>query len=739
VVLRSATSLWLVEIGFVSILGQVVLLRELNVAFFGSELIYVLALSIWLFCTALGATAARWKILASISVIRWLFLAVGLLFLLDLVFIRSIHLVFAGIPGSYLPFFQQLSAMTLALLPVGVCLGLLFQIVANRFIQEGETLALAYAVESGGGLIGGALATTAISVHISNFSTAVVCSISALFATIVGLDRSSPRTVFGRTLIPLFSVSVLLLMAALWFNRPIDEALTGWNHPRLLATVDTPYGRSTITGSKGQISLFQNNALAAESQGTSAEEFVHLSALQHPKPESILILGGGIEGLMREAQRQKARHIDHIELDRRAWKLAVAYLPEGYLQSPLLQTTQTRFTDPRVALKNRKQKYDVVLLGMPEPDSAQSNRYYTYEFFRQVSAHLSSNGVFALRLRYAENLWTSHLLRRASSIHRALLKVFPHVTVLPGTSAILIASRNALVQDPKLLVERFIQRGVKTQMVSPGYIRYLYTNDRFHEIKTRLAKIKEPPNSDTRPVCYQHTMMIWLSQFFPRLAFMDLSGLDAVNRALATIGFTLFAALSFLFFLVRRRSNLRRLLLASVAGFSAMVIESVLIVNYQARSGVLYQDLGILLTLFMTGLATGAVLLDGVWRSGWRKPLASVINEHAKIWLGVGILIAFVVLDLYSIWIVSSDYDHQLILNGTGLFCSGALVAALFAYASLEAVPEQNSVRSLLYAADLLGGCLGSLAASLFLIPILGVINTVLLLIATSLASLWLI
>ena len=40
---------YLLVIGFISILGQVVLLRELNVAFYGVELIYTLAIGVWLF------------------------------------------------------------------------------------------------------------------------------------------------------------------------------------------------------------------------------------------------------------------------------------------------------------------------------------------------------------------------------------------------------------------------------------------------------------------------------------------------------------------------------------------------------------------------------------------------------------------------------------------------------------------------------------------------------------------
>ena len=41
--------------GLVSLFGQIVLLRELNVAFYGIELIYLIALGVWMLLTAVGA------------------------------------------------------------------------------------------------------------------------------------------------------------------------------------------------------------------------------------------------------------------------------------------------------------------------------------------------------------------------------------------------------------------------------------------------------------------------------------------------------------------------------------------------------------------------------------------------------------------------------------------------------------------------------------------------------------
>ena len=54
------------------------------------------------------------------------------------------------------------------------------------------------------------------------------------------------------------------------------------------------------------------------------------------------------------------------------------------------------------------------------------------------------------------------------------------------------------------------------------------------------------------------------------------------------------------------------------------------------------------------------------------------------------------------------------------LLAAGALVAGIFADAGLREVKDHENVISTLYAADLVGGCLGSLLGSLILIPLAG-------------------
>ena len=70
--------------------------------------------------------------------------------------------------------------MLLAMAPVGVPLGLLFQRAARLYTEKGRSMALAYAVESAGGLLGGLASTLFVRWDVQNFALAVVCAIACL-------------------------------------------------------------------------------------------------------------------------------------------------------------------------------------------------------------------------------------------------------------------------------------------------------------------------------------------------------------------------------------------------------------------------------------------------------------------------------------------------------------------------------------------------------------------------------
>ncbi|MBD3334477.1 MAG: hypothetical protein GF355_03085, partial [Candidatus Eisenbacteria bacterium] len=474
-------------IGFVSILGQVALLRELNVAFYGSELVYALTLGFWMLWTGLGAAVGRRQRAPREVSLHLLLLALAAVLPPAAVLIRSGRLFLGGVPGAYLSFPTQLLLMNLAVLPVGWILGLSFRWGARLHITAGRTAASAYAVESAGGVAGGLAATLALKWSLPNLGAVLIAAlIIGLAAAGWSLRRGTRRghrtaLALGGGLLALAAAGGLIRLAQL------DRALTAWSHPDLVAVRDTPYSRVTVTARGGQVAVFINDALAYETQSLAAERFVHLAALQRPRPGRILILGGGFTGLVREALAHQPDSVHYVELDAQLLELVRAHLPDEDRRALAAVPVRTSIDDPRAFVAGTERRYDLILIGMPDPDSGQLNRFYTREFFALCAERLTARGVLALRLASAENLWTPHQAQRTAAVFNALGAACADAVLLPGEESILLASPAPLARRPDALVERLVDRPLDTRLVTPAYVDYIYTNDRFHRAAERLA------------------------------------------------------------------------------------------------------------------------------------------------------------------------------------------------------------------------------------------------------------
>jgi spermidine synthase len=704
-----ALTLSLLTIGFVSILGQVVLLRELSVAFYGVELVYLLGLGTWLLWSATGAALAHRRLRPSPAGVAALLLLFALLLLAGVAWLRAARPLLSGLPGAYLPFERGFVALVVALAPVGLLLGLLFQWAAKLLVAAGGTLAEAYAIESVGGVMGGLAATLGLAWGLDAVSLALLCSLAAVGAAGLCL-RGSRRGV--RAALGLLALAGLALLVR---APEIDRHMTRWNHLALVESRDSPYARITLTRRADQTAIFVNDALAFETEGTEAESFVHPVLLQHPSPSSVLVLGGCAEGIVAEVLRHRPRSVDCVELDPVLLGLALRHLPAPLarpLGSPGVRLVRA---DPRRFL-HEAPRYDVILVGMPDPDSGQANRFYTREFFEQCAKRLNAPGILGLRLRSAEDFWAPPLARRMASVGRALESPFGHVLFLPGSTSVVVASREDLLRDPTLLAARLHSRGIDGRLVGPRYLEYVYSDARLAALSQRLRSVVAPANTDRRPVCYSYAALIWLSRFFPRLAYAApaaVAGEGAFTRAGAV---ALLAAL-FALLLARRSPAWRRVGLVGIAGFVGMVAESVLILHYQSVRGALFQDLGVLITSFMAGLALGSW---GVYRL---REVSRGSDARAR-QRGAALLLALGGLNL----LIAHEARTGLLAALPGvaglLLAGGLLVGAVLAHASLAGVSDRAGVVSPLYAADLMGGCLGGLAASLVLIPVFGLEGT---------------
>jgi len=697
-------------VGFISILGQVVLLRELGVALYGVELIYILAMAVWLLWSAVGAMLGPRSRVPGKPAAGWAFAAFAAVFFADVLFIRCFRNLAGAFAGTFMPFPLQLAALGIALMPTGLLMGLLFQWSGRILVAGGGRLARAYAAESIGGVAAGGGATLLFFAGIQNLAAAWICSGTAV-GTWIWLCFE------GRRRIPAAAVALIALTAGGFWLPGLDLATTRWSHPDLVASRDSPYGRLTLTHRMDQFVLYENDVLSFETQSVDAESLAHLAALSLERVDAAAVLGGGMEGLLRELIRHPVKAVDYVELDPSLIDMLRRYLPQEWttvLAAPAVRLVQN---DPRRFLQTAG-RYDLILIGMPPPDSGAANRFFTREFFRLSSNHLRPGGILAFRMRAGENLWSPLTALRNASIWQALKSVFPHAVALPGASVIVLASMDPLPLAPTVLVSRLEARRIQSRLVSPPYIRYLFTNDRYLETAGILNATRAAANTDAHPVSYYYSVLIWLSKFVPALIHAH-PGDPGAAAALILLAAVIPAG-----WWARRRRRFHDIFWMGVAGFVGMTLETLVLLHYQAANGILYQNIGCLIMAFMAGLWAGA-----------RATATLLSRRRRRIPMG-GVLFAVTgAVAAVLCGMVLAGQSAGLVAASLLLFFTGAAVAGIFVIGARGDASRQQQAASEIYAADLIGGCFGAVAASLWLIPFMGMLPTALVMVGLSLAA----
>ena len=230
-------------------------------------------------------------------------------------------------------------------------------------------------------------------------------------------------------------------------------------------------------------------------QSSEADEFiyhetlVHPAMLTHPHPETVFIAGGGEGATLREVLRHKSvRRAVMVDIDGQVTALSKQYLPAhsgGAFEDP---RSEVHHTDARAFLEAYEEKYDVMIIDLPDPiEEGPAYRLFTGEFYRTVRERLTENGCISVQAGSASPAELLNL----TAVHKTLETAFPVVaafaTYMPcfGSSwGFCLASRSA---DPRLLTPadidaRIAERGLsglkhydgithRGMFSLPGYIR----------------------------------------------------------------------------------------------------------------------------------------------------------------------------------------------------------------------------------------------------------------------------
>lgn len=743
----------LMLIGFTATVAQILLMRELLVVFYGNEISLGLLLASWLLWTGVGSSlfgrSLAWlgdprRAMAGLQIL----LAMALP--LTILAARSAKGVFITVPGEMLGPWPMMLTALVVLCPLCLLSGGAFSVGSRLLADEtasppASATGSVYLLEAIGAGIGGLFASLVLVRQYTSFQIAFAVGMLNFLAA-VGLIVAAPllRKAGYALVVLIFTAGVIP------FGAPRTETLSLarlWRGFHLLESRNSPYGNLAVVETENSRTLLENGlVLFTVPDPQAAEESVHFALLQHTAPRNVLLIGGGMNGSVAEALKHTTlEQIEVVELDPTIFDFGREYFAP---QMAILQhdpRVHLHVDDGRLFLKTTNQAFDVIILNLPEPQTAQINRFYTVEFFHEAAAKLNPGGILSFQLVASEDYITDTLASFLRCINRSLREVFPEVTTIPGERAHFFASNQTgtLTDQPDELLRRLQSRQLQTSYVREYYLPFRMSPDRMSQLAEQIRPQPDTPlNRDFAPIAYYFDVALWSSQFNER--YRNVFATMARVRYLWIVSGL--AALLVAGLLLSGLIRPGRFHYASVAacvgtmGFTLMALEVLLLLGFQAIYGYVYRQLAVLIAAVMMGMALGSWL--GLRRFGRDDGEARLSTLRA---LGaIQVLAALSPLLLYCFFLLCqrSNSPTGLLIIADVLFpIAGLLSGMLGGYqfplaSSLFFAGSKGPLRNTgtLYAVDLLGACVGAIILSAYFIPVFGFLKTATLILVLNLA-----
>jgi len=210
--------------------------------------------------------------------------------------------------------------------------------------------------------------------------------------------------------------------------------------------------------------LMVNNYSLATS-GDVAVRFGHIPLLLHNKPDDVLVISLGSGITVGAVGQHPVKNIECVEIVPGVVDAAGLFEKENHniLKDPRLRLT---IWDGRNYILMTKNKYDIIISDLFQPDSAGTGNLYSKEHYQNSKDRLKDGGLMAQWLPLYQ-LSTEDL----KVIMATFSKVFPHVTVWYGDinsvkpTLLLLGSESPLKIDMEQLQDKMRQEGVISDIV----------------------------------------------------------------------------------------------------------------------------------------------------------------------------------------------------------------------------------------------------------------------------------
>jgi len=227
---------------------------------------------------------------------------------------------------------------------------------------------------------------------------------------------------------------------------------------------DTPlYGRVLVLDGIVQLSTFDEHIYH--------DMLIHPPMFVHPKPQRVLIVGGGDGGALREVLRHNPEQVVMIDIDEQFVRCAAEHLPslsDGAFEDPRLELI---FEDASTALSQYENTFDVAIIDCNDAIGT-SEALFEEDFYASVSRALKDGAVCSVQAGSMLDMDFLKQTRQRMSAHLGHTTCFR--LTIPcyhcGEYVFMLASKslNPAGIDPSILTKRQCQRNIHTSYWSPA-------------------------------------------------------------------------------------------------------------------------------------------------------------------------------------------------------------------------------------------------------------------------------
>ncbi len=701
----------LVGLGFTTLFTQVFLIREAGIWLRGNEFIVAAILAAWLMWAATGCVISFYITPGKYSN-RWIYpawIASVIVSIIELILLRCFWAFTGKLPGESINLSHAaiLSIATTALpcLFSGFATGAAIKSLKD---SRKKLVSYIYLPETIGALIAGVLVTFFfIPLQHWWFSIAFLFSIPMLIPPLKGAR--------GMLFNFQFLIIILFLFVA-WKSNDFLEHFSQKTSSRFLTgkivlDIDSPRERFTVTTHDNESAFYINGRLIGSSiQRESAEEISWYSYLSTEKPKTALLMGFPYNGLLREFLQKDFSEITIPEPEKNLInQFSPFLLPEDSktLNSPHVKIVPE---DCRTFLQTHKNTYyDVIVQNIGIPESYASSRLYSKEWFKITAKHLAVNGTFTVALPGSAGYVPDDLARILSRTIITMRSVFKYVTIIPGSSTLLIASNTQqLSNDPDFWISKPHFPVRATCWFNAALINDNLNIFRVTQFTNACAQFKFlPVHKDLSPFLYGDALL-YSEARFAGTTHKILSLLYRHGSAVMIISFIMLILWAGATYASAIANFPKTQIWFLMTTFSAVgfIGEMTLLVRFVIERGNLFYSIGLLFSGFMLGLAIASYTIEKL-----------VTTKKIFLPAAVIILCATLFAITFAPWptLPSHVMIFSFVLNTICGLCVGTCFTILAR--RMQNIKHGGIV---LYAADLCGALIGGLLFSIIIPPVLG-------------------